>query len=482
MRQKFAINLGFLLTVNLLIKPFWIFGIDRVIQNKFPVGVYGTYFAVFNYSFLLSIILDFGINNFNSRAISRNNKRLGEYLLNLMMVKGVLSIIYFVLTFLSALATGFDELQMRMLFFLAVNQILLSLIIYLRTNIAALQYFKTDSLISTLDRLLAIIFCLALLYLPAFKDSFNIMWFIYAQTLALVITAIVAFLIIMGKSPIKIKIWKGKFTRMILLKSAPFATLALLMGVYYRIDAVMIERMLPNGDSEAGIYAASFRLLDAVNQFGYLFATLLLPMFAAMIRRNEHLRQLVKFSSELLFVIAIITAADCYFFRNEMMTLLYKNSTPYWSQIFGWLMFTFVPMSSIYVFGTLLTANGNLRVLNYIALGGMFLNVGLNLYMVPHYGALGATFATLITQFLAAWAHIVVANKTFGFVYKAREFFKLLAFAMLSCLVLALIKMLPVDWEIGLVLSSLACLLLAAIARLVPVTEFMAMIRLRGTS
>jgi hypothetical protein len=42
--------------------------------------------------------------------------------------------------------------------------------------------------------------------------------------------------------------------------------------------------------------------------------------------------------------------------------------------------------------------------------------------------------------------------------------------------------MLPVDWEIGLVLSSLACLLLAAIARLVPVTEFMAMIRLRGTS
>ena len=95
MRQKFAINLVFLLTVSLLIKPFWIFGIDRVIQNRFPVGVYGTYFAVFNYSFLLSIILDFGINNFNSRAISRDKNRLGEYLLNLMIIKGVLSILYF---------------------------------------------------------------------------------------------------------------------------------------------------------------------------------------------------------------------------------------------------------------------------------------------------------------------------------------------------------------------------------------------------
>ncbi len=482
MRQKFAINLIFLLTVNLLIKPFWIFGIDRVIQNKFPVGVYGTYFAVFNYSFLLSIILDFGINNFNSRAISRDKKRLGEYLLNLMMVKGVLSIIYFVLTFISALMTGFDDLQMRMLFFLAVNQILLSLIIYLRTNIAALQFFKTDSLISTLDRLLSIIFCLGLLYLPAFKDSFNIMWFIYAQTAALLITALVAFLVILGKATIQFNIWKGKFTRMILLKSAPFAMLALLMGVYYRIDAVMIERMLPDGDSEAGIYAASFRLLDAVNQFGYLFATLLLPMFAGMIRRNEHLRQLVKFSSELLFVIAIITAADCYFFRNEMMGMMYKNSNAYWSQIFGWLMITFIPMSSVYVFGTLLTANGSLKVLNYIALGGMFLNVSLNLYLIPHYGALGATFATLITQLLAAWAHIVAANRTFGFVYEIKEFFKLVAFASLCCVLLLLIRMLPVDWRIGLVLSSAGCLLLAAVARLVPVSDFLEMVRPKVTS
>ena len=476
MNRKFTINLIFLLTVNLLIKPYWIFGVDRVIQNKFTVGEYGTYFAAFNYSFLLSIILDFGINNFNNRAISRDKKRLGEYLVNLMMVKGVLSVIYFALTFVSALLTGFDELQMKMLFFLAVNQILLSAILYFRSNIAALQFFKTDSIISTLDRLLAIIFCLCLLYMPVFKDKFTIMWFIYAQTAALLVTALIAFAVIAGKSTIQFNIWKGKFTRMILLKSAPFAMLALLMGVYYRIDAVMIAQMLPNGDDEAGIYAASFRLLDAVNQFGYLFATLLLPMFAGMIRKNESLRQLVKLSSELLFVIAVITAADCYFFRNEMMTLLYKNATPYWGQIFGWLMFTFVPMSSIYVFGTILTAKGTLKVLNYIALGGMLLNVGLNLYLIPHYGALGATFATLITQFLAAWAHIIVTNKTFGFVYEVSEIIKLGVFVVLSCLALYGIKMLPIDWRTSLVLASAACVVIAAATGLLPVSEFIGLI------
>src|ERR1019366_9369004 len=107
MRKKFAVNLIFLLAVNLLVKPFWIFGIDRVVQNKTGATDYGTYFAVFNYSFLLSIILDFGINNFNNRAISRDKKRLGEYLLNLMMLKFFLSLIYFALTFAFALIRGF---------------------------------------------------------------------------------------------------------------------------------------------------------------------------------------------------------------------------------------------------------------------------------------------------------------------------------------------------------------------------------------
>src|ERR1043165_362000 len=189
MRRKFATNLLFLFAANLLVKPFWIFGIDRVVQNQVGAEVYGTYFAVFNYSFLFSIILDFGINNFNNRAISRSNKRAGDYLLNLLLIKTVLGLFYFALTLFSAVSAGYSTVQMRMLLFLGINQVLLSAILYFRSNIAALHLFRTDSVISVLDRLLTISFCLALLYLPVFSNNFNISWFIYAQTLALLITA-----------------------------------------------------------------------------------------------------------------------------------------------------------------------------------------------------------------------------------------------------------------------------------------------------
>ncbi len=423
--------------------------------------------------------MDFGINNFNNRAISHNNKRIGEYLVNLMIIKLVLSVIYFAFTFISAILTGFDAIQIKMLLFLALNQILLSAILYFRSNIAALQLFKTDSILLHARSLTGHCILSALLYLPAFKDRFNIMWFIYAQTAALLLTAIVAFLVIAGKSFISFKLWKPGYTKMILLKSAPFALLALLMGIYYRIDGVMILRLLPNGETEAGIYAASFRLLDAINQFGFLFATLLLPLFAGMIRKNESMRQLVRFSSELMFAGAVIIAFNCYFFRDHIMHLLYRGSTPYWSLIFGWLMINFIPMSSIYIFGTLLTAKGNLKILNAIALGGMVLNITLNLFLIPRYGALGATIATLVTQTLAAVLHILAANRQFGFEYEGKEIFKILLFTVLCWATLFITKLLPVNWIMAFGISTITCTGLAIATNLLPVKDAVRLIKSR---
>lgn len=478
MRRKFATNLIFLFAANLLVKPFWIFGIDRVIQNRTGAEAYGTYFAVFNYSFLLSIVLDFGINNFNNRAVSRNPRRAGEYLLNLLLLKSFLAVLYFTITFLSAMYTGYSHLQMNMLLFLAINQILLSIILYLRSNVAALHHFRTDSFLSILDRLLTIVFCGFLLWNPSMAgSSFKIERLIYAQTLALLITAIVAFLIVIQHTAFKVYLWKFKFTRMVLLKSFPFALLALLMGIYYRIDAVMLERMLPDGAHEAGIYAASFRLLDALNMFGYLFATLLLPMFAGMIRRKEDVSGLVKFSSELMLVMAVVAGVNCYFFSEPIMHLLYHDANAYWAQIFGWLMLNFIPMSSIYIFGTLLTAKGSLKALNLIALTGMLINVGINLFLIPAYGAFGATIATLITQVVVAVAHVLVANRQFKLQYETKELLRLSFFCLACVVVVFFVKAAGLHWQIGFAVAVGICLAVAAAAGLLPLQQFTTLLK-----
>jgi hypothetical protein len=41
--------------------------------------------------------------------------------------------------------------------------------------------------------------------------------------------------------------------------------------------------MLPDGKIQSSIYASAYRLLDAANMIAYLFAGLLLPLFARML-------------------------------------------------------------------------------------------------------------------------------------------------------------------------------------------------------
>ncbi len=467
MRKKFAGNLLLLIFVNVLVKPFWIFGIDRVVQNRAAPGEYGTYMALLNFSFLFGILLDFGLNNFNNRAIARHPSRLATYFPNLMVVKVSLSVIYFAVAFIGALLTGYSDLQIKMLMALALNQVLLSYILYLRSNLTALHLFGIDRFISILDRLLAIIFCAVLLYLPAFaSEHFDIHYFIFSQTAALGITAVIAFIYLRGRQSFNYQLWSWKYVRAILAKSAPFALLGLLMTIYYRIDAVMLERMYSALEND--IYAKPYRLLDAVNQFGYLFGVPLLPLFANMIRKREDIQELLSFSAVLMFVFSTTVAILCGFYADEIMSLLYKGSDPYVAGIFRLLMISFIPISSVYIFGTLLTAKGSMAILNMIAVGGIIVNVALNVALIPPYGALGTTIATLITQIAVAVLHIWVVNTLFKISWQWGLLMRLGGFIVLGIALSWGITFIPAGWMLRLAANGMLLGVLILGLQLVP--------------
>ena len=342
--------------------------------------------------------------------------------------------------------------------------------------------FKTDSVISVLDRLLSIIFCMVLIYAEPFKGGFDIMWFIYAQSVALFITMLAGALVLVGKAKVHLKLWRWKFIRSILWKSAPFAMLGLMMGIYSRIGAVMIKSMLADGGYETGVYAAGFRLLDSVNMFGYMFATLLLPLFASMIRQRQNIQPLVVLSSDLLYVGSVAIGAVCFFFNKEIMLMLYPDSNAYWWSVFGWLMLTFIPIASVYVYGTLLTAYGNLKMLNSIAIAGAIFNVALNLYMIPAYGAWGATVATLITQALVALAHIVVATRQFNFKIEAKEILKLSAYTIIAVVGVYAVRYVPVHWFVQMCLGGVVCGIAILALQIIPISGLKAILKAKATS
>jgi O-antigen/teichoic acid export membrane protein len=78
-------------------------------------------------------------------------------------------------------------------------------------------------------------------------------------------------------------------------------------------------------------------------------------------------------------------------------------------------MISFCAISTMYIFSTLLTAHGSLKYLNYIALTGMVVNIGLNLILIPHYQATGSAVATLFTQSSIALIQVLLVCYMFRF-------------------------------------------------------------------
>ena len=178
----------------------------------------------------------------------------------------------------------------------------------MRSNISGLHLFAMDSVLSVLDKVLMIGFCGILLWGNVINAPFSVFHFIYAQTLAYIITATVVFTIII----VKTKLFKLQLNIPLLLitlkQTIPYAFLVLTMTFYYRLDAIMLDLMLVDGEQQAAIYAQAYRLLDASSQIGVLFAGLLLPMFALMIYKKEKLNDLLRLSFSLLFIPASILA------------------------------------------------------------------------------------------------------------------------------------------------------------------------------
>jgi len=415
LKRKFVTNLILLLFLNILIKPFYIFGIDRTVQNIVGDHNFGLYFALFNFSVILNILLDLGITNYNNRNIAQHNFLLSKHLSNIVGLKFVLAFFYALVCIVVALIIGYDKVQFHLLYFLIFNQFLISFTLYLRSNISALHFFRTDSLISVLDRSLMIVICGVLLYTNILKGSFSIEWFVYAQTIAYVVTAIITFLIVLTKSGKIFVRFDLKFFLVFLKKSYPYAILIFLMSFYNRIDSVLIERLLPDpvGKEQAGIYAQAFRLLDAFSMFGVLFAGLLLPIFAKMIKVKENVGSMVQLSYSLIIVPAIIIAFSSLFYDVEIMQVLYESNSNESARILSILMFGLLGIMTTYIFGTLLTANGSLKQLNIMASFGMALNIILNLIFIPKFMAFGSAYASLITQFATAIAQAIIAVSIF---------------------------------------------------------------------
>ena len=472
MEKKLLSGLFWVLLLNLLIKPFWFLGIEVGVQNAVGAEQYGFYFGIFNLAYIFNILLDLGITNFNTRNIAQHPHLISKHFPYLLSIKLLLLALYMVVTFSTGLLLGYHSRQFYLLAFLSFNQFLNSFILYLRSNFEGLLLFKWDSVISILDRVIMIAICGALLWLPQ-HPAFKIEYFVYAQTAAYLLTALIALTVLVSKTGFGRLRLSRPFTLAILKQSLPFALLVLLMASYNRLDPILLQKLSPTGlgDYNAGIYASAFRLLDVLTMVTYLASVPLLPIYARLTKSpTAELASTTRIVTSLMLVYSITAAITLASMDTQLMELLYTDHIDESATVFSILVYGIIPIAMTYVFGTLLTAAGRLRQLNTFALCTLAINILINVFCIPRWGALGSAWASLVAQSFMAITQLWAAIKIFhlrpswGYILKI-VFFTL---SITSCTLLT-----PSDhaWWLRLNIVGIVALVLAVLLKLIDINE-----------
>jgi O-antigen/teichoic acid export membrane protein len=405
--RPFFKGLSWLLALNLLIKPVWIFFIDRNVQNAVGHEAYGSYFALFNLSYIFLFLADAGLSNMmNQKLASEHPMQLKQY----GSIKLALSGIYVIIMVITGLLLGLKE--WTLLLYITGIQLLNSVFVFLRSVISARQYFTTDAWLSVLDKSLMILLCGSFLYFPLVFGRINLLLFLQVQLVCTALAILAAFLVVTLN-----KWWPGgqKENLLTIFRSiAPFALVILLMSVHSRLDGFLLLRLHTNGSYEAGIYASAFRLLDACNMVGYLAAVFLVPFVSRHQQERKEIETVVLNLRHLLLFFGIGVACFGWHYAWWIQELLYHSDASYHSQVIQ-LCLAVVPAYFImHVYGSVLTATLRFRPLLLIIFIAVLINSVLNLVLIPGYGAKGCCIAAIASQYFCAIACYLVANKRQG--------------------------------------------------------------------
>ncbi len=453
MRAAFVKNLLWLQLLNWLVKPLWILWIEREIQLRMGDGWYGVYSLHFNLVLLFAVLLDAGLNSYVSREIAAHGRLLHPK--RMFFLRLGLGLVYVVLVLLVARVQ--NGIEAEFLLFALINQILASVVLMLRSVLQGKQRFVSDSWLSVIDRLVALAICTWMLKsftVAMFASEGGVLNFQVAQFFGYATALVVGLVLVF---------WKGKGAMEGASEGAVasqktlgdwgkevvwFGVMALAMSLFTRIDVQMIQRyagsVAQQGYEEIGLYAKGYRLLDAALIFSTLLSTQLLPLLSKRIAAGEDSRPIMDIGFRLVFMVSVGVASAAWFYGDFLMnwlyhgqkelgsvteaggvevlrTMVYSPQILQVSMIFKVLMLAFVPMSLVHVFGTYVTAAGQMRWLAKLALACVVINVAFNYSEIPKVGALAAAVGCLLTQWVFAMSCVIKTHSLGGYVWHWKQ-------------------------------------------------------------
>ncbi len=353
---------------------------------------YGKFCFALAFVTLFEVLISAGFSRLMVREVARDKSAVKEYvgnILPMMMIAAALAvaIIFWVAGVQQTSPDGRLAVQI-----LGVSMVFKTFSFFFRSLFRAYEIFQWETLTTLVERVSLFVAGAGVLYagfgLVALCSVFPII-----RGLNLLITVfVISKMVVVPRLA-----WDWQAWKRIVRNSIPFALTAVTFTMYYRIDTIMISFL--RGDKEVGWYNAAYQLIEGLILIATVISPVVFVRFSVLyIHSKESLKILFEKVLRYLLVIAVPISVLGVILAPRGILFLYGPQ-----YLASGLALQTMIVGTVFIFirilcGTMLGAVDRQTVYLKIVGASLVFNIGTNFFLIPRYGAFGASIATLLTE------------------------------------------------------------------------------------
>jgi O-antigen/teichoic acid export membrane protein len=257
-----------------------------------------------------------------------------------------------------------------------------------------------------------------------FSFDKGLLWILWGLVFSWTITFLGVFFI--TKKEIKISFLGSGGTAKRLIKEAlPLGISAIVTFLYFRIDTIILS--VVKGSQDVGLYGAAYKIIENLSYFPAMFMGLVAPLFSRYVF-NDH-EKFNKIRLESLKAIALAATGisfGVFALAPEIVKII--NGPGFEKSVWALRLLTpsiFGIFLGQYFNSVLIAANLQKRLLKIFLLAA-FLNISLNLILIPKYSFLAAAVISSVTEVVVFSLSAFFVFSKFKKIFFSNIFFRLL--------------------------------------------------------
>ena len=392
--ERIAKNTTYLTTALVIQKALSFFFFLAIARFLGKAGT-GDYVAAFAMSSIFGVFIDLGLGSVLIRELARDTRQSETYFGNIVSLKIVLAVSAYLalLGFVKILELmGVGHPPLPLVLVAGMVMVVDSFTLAGTSVFRGYHNLWFESVTIALNKIIVLGLGLpVLLFAPS---TLNVMLSVFLGSVVSV--GLLSFYLYQDQHLSWQPRWDPAVIRNLMRLAAPFAWAGIFSALYAYSDSVLLSIL--QGSEAVGLYSVAAKTMNAFQFIPLAFMAAIYPaMSAYYVAAPERLQSLLEASLRYLFIVSAPLAMGLYLLAQEFVMRLGVAYAPAAAAV-RILMPSLVFVFLSFPLGALLNATNRQHWQTAVIGLGMVSNVGLNLWLIPHWSYLGASWAWFATN------------------------------------------------------------------------------------